>query len=315
MSAIAALDRALRQHNAAALRDLDVRDTAMLEAELPHLRKWMISGTGIEETGDEEVAAAVRAYRGNGTIDGVGHARLLCYGCTREVDGVRLIEEPERLKGLLEYVDLYRYFVRPFRRCYRALLSAYFTYDPEAELSEKGRRGWQELWVFLERRKNLLETPGSDPQWVTALLEHRNLLTRDPTSRYGMAALRGNFGVFDAVRERLGIPEQSWLVRRLVLSILDAAMQLPDQHFKDVVVRLLVLFARQPLMLDYGLSRVIDRYAASKTKEVHARLREFAVLNWGDPRVAANLPHWAGVKPEAREMVAGWLNAGAAQST
>jgi hypothetical protein len=32
------------------------------------------------------------------------------------------------------------------------------------------------------------------------------------------------------------------------------------------------------------------------------------VLNWGDPRVAANLPHWSAVQPEAREMVAGWLN-------
>ena len=166
--------------------------------------------------------------------------------------------------------------------------------------------------MFLERRKNLLETPGSDPQWVTALLEHRNLLTRDPTSRYGMQALRGNFGVFDTVRERLGIPEDSWLVRRLVLSILEAAIQLPDQHFKQAIVRLLVLFAKQPLMLDDGLARVLDRYAASKTKEVHARLREVAVLNWGDPRVAANVPHWSSVKPEAREMVAGWLNAGGA---
>lgn len=310
MDSLNNLSRKLEEANAAALADLDVRDTSILEAEQPHLQKWAGGGAGIEEVTDDEVAAAVKAYRRDGTLDGVGQARLVCYGCAREIDGARLIEEPERMKGLLEYVDRYRYFVRPFRRCYRALLHAYFTYDPEAELSEKGKRGWQELWVFLERRKNLLETPGSDPPWVTALLEHRNLLTRDPTSRYGMQALRGNFGVFDTVRERLGIPEDSWLVRRLVFSITEAALQLPDQHFKQAVVRLLVLFAKQPLMLDYGLARVIDRYAASKTKEVHARLREVAVLNWGDPRDAANLPHWKGVKPEAREMVAGWLNAG-----
>jgi hypothetical protein len=76
-----------------------------------------------------------------------------------------------------------------------------------------------------------------------------------------------------------------------------------------VVVRLLVLFARHPLLLDYGLGKVIDRYAASSSTEPHARLRDFAVRNWGDPRRSSNAPHWKGVKPEARDMVAGWMKA------
>lgn len=308
MSAIEDLERRLREANETALRDLDVRDTALIESELPRLQQWTGGVAGLEEIDDETVDAAVRIYRETGGLEGIGHARAVCYGCIRDVDGVRLIEEPARFKGLLEYVDRFRYFVRPFRRCYRALLHAYFAYDPEAELSEEGRKGWQELWTFLERRKTLLETPGADPEWVTTLLEHRNLLTRDPTSRYGMAALRGNYGAFDALRAKLGIAENSWIVRRLALSILQAALQLTDQHFKAAVVRLLVLFAKHPLMLDYGLARVIERYAASRTTEMHARLREFAVLNWGDPRVPANLAHWSGVKPQAREMVAGWLN-------
>jgi hypothetical protein len=142
---------------------------------------------------------------------------------------------------------------------------------------------------------------------VTTLLENRNLLTRDPTSRYGMAALRGNYASFDMVRSRLGIADESWVMRRLALSMLEAAMQLTDANFKAAVVRLLVIFAKYPLMLDYGLARVIDRYAASDATEAHGRLREFAVLNWGDPRVPANAAHWTGVKPEAREMIAGWL--------
>jgi hypothetical protein len=308
VNAIDQLEQTLRAANAAALEGLDVRDTALIEDELPRLQQWASAGADLEEVDDETVAAAVRIYRETGNLEGIGHARAVCYGCIREIDGVRLIEEPQRIKALIEYVDGFRYLPRPFRRCYRALLHAYFAYDPETELSEGGRKGWQELWVFLERRKNMLETPGSDPGWVTALLEHRNLLTRDPTSRYGMGALRGNSGAFDAVRARLGIAEDSWVVRRLVLSMLQAAIQLTDQHFKDSVVRLLVLFSKHPLLLDYGLARVIDRYAASKTTEVHARLREFVVLNWGDPRVVANLPHWTGVERKAREMVAGWLN-------
>lgn len=309
MSAIDVLDASLRTANEAALRDLDVRDTAIIEDEIAHLQKWGGGGTGLEEIAEDEVDAAVRSYRSTGALEGIRHARAVCYGCIREIDGVRLIEEPALFKGLLDFVDRFRYFVRPFRRCYRALLQAYFEYDPEAEASDAGRKGWQELWVFIERRKNLLETPGSDPEWLTALLEHRNLLTRDPTSRYGMAALRGNYGAFEAVRVRLGIGEDTWIARRLVLSVLQAALQLPEANFKSVVVRLLVLFAKHPLMLDYGIARVIDRYAASATREVHARLREFAVLNWGDPRVPSNLQHWSAVTPAAREMIAGWLNA------
>ena len=309
MNALDQLQHALREANTAALADLDVSDTSILEAELPQLVAWAAMGTGLEVLDDATVDAAVRAYRASGTLDGIGHARLVCYGCVRAIDGAILIEEPERMKALIEYVDRFRFFPRPFRRCYRALLHAYFAYDPEAELSEQGRKGWQEIWTFLVRRRNVLETPGSDPDWVTALLEHRNVLTSDPTSRYGMAALRGNYAAVESLRARLGIPDGSWLMRRLARSVLEAALQLTDDHFKPVVVRLLVLFAKHPLMLDYGLSRVLDRYAASATTEVNARLREVAVLNWGDPRVAENLPHWSGVTPQAREMVAGWLNA------
>jgi hypothetical protein len=144
---------------------------------------------------------------------------------------------------------------------------------------------------------------------VTALLEHRNVLTSDPTSRYGMAALRGNYVAVESLRARLGIPDGSWLMRRLARSVLEAALQLTDEHFKPVVVRLLVLFAKHPLMLDYGLARVLDRYAASATKEMNARLREVAVLNWGDPRLAENAVHWSGVTAQAREMVGEWLGA------
>ena len=308
MNAIDALERTLREANAAALEGIALGDLALLEEELPRLKIWAGGAdTGLEEIEEDAIVGAVRAFRQVNAFDGVAHARLVCYGCMREIDGKRLIEEPARMQTLLDYVDEYRYYPRPFRRCYRPLLHVYFAYDPEAEASDQGRKGWQALWVFLERRKNLLETPGADPDWVTALLENRNLLTRDPTSRYGMAALRGNYGAFDAVRARLGIADNSWVMRRLVLSVLQAALQLGDENFKAVVVRLLVLLGKQPLMLDYGLARVVDRYAACASREPHGRLREFAVLNWGDPRVPANVPHWNGVKPEAREMIAGWM--------
>jgi hypothetical protein len=122
-----------------------------------------------------------------------------------------------------------------------------------------------------------------------------------------MAALMQNSAAFDAIRARLDVPEDSWLVRRLVLAQVDAALGLADQHFKSVVIRLLVQLAKHPAIRDAGLCKVIDRYAASATREAHARLRDFAVMHWGDPRLASSSAAWSCVRPGAREMVAGWL--------
>ena len=141
------------------------------------------------------------------------------------------------------------------------------------------------------------------------MLENRNLLTEDPVTRFGMSALQENYTGFERIRTSLGIPEDSWIVRRLVLAQLNAAVGLPDPMFKQVVVRLLVLLAKHPLIRDQGLCRVIDRYAASASRDVHARLRDFAVMHWGDPRVAANGPRWACLRAGGREMIAAWLNA------
>ena len=307
-AAIDRLEARLREVNAAALAKLDPGDLSGLAAELPKLQVWAVSATGFETLDEERVVAAVREFRDSGILKGLGHARLVCYGCTRDVDGKKLIEEPARFAALIEYVDKYHNHPRPFRRCYRALLDAYFSFDPESA-SDQARQSWPLLRRFLDRRKSWLETPASDPEWVTALLENRNLLSEDPVTRYGMAALQENYAAFERIRARLGIPEDSWIARRLVLAQLNAATGLPDQHFKAVVVRLLVQLAKHPLILDAGLCRVIDRYAATAAKDLHARLRDFAVMHWGDPRVAANSPRWACLRPGGREMIAGWLNA------
>ena len=122
-----------------------------------------------------------------------------------------------------------------------------------------------------------------------------------------MATLGGNYSAFDAIRARLGIPEDAWLVRRLVLAQVEAAVELPDPHFKAVVVRLLVSFAKYPEVRDHGLRKVIDRYAASSSTEVHARLRDFAVMHWGNPTSPLSAPRWSGVRPASREMMTSWM--------
>jgi hypothetical protein len=96
LSALDALERVLSAANAAALDGLDLGELSLLEEELPRLRVWAGSGQGLEEVDEEGVATAARGYRETGAFEGIGHARLLCYGCMREIDGKRLIEEPAR---------------------------------------------------------------------------------------------------------------------------------------------------------------------------------------------------------------------------
>jgi hypothetical protein len=255
-----------------------------------------------------QVASAVRAFQQTGAVESIGQARLLCYGCTVEVDAARLIERPQRFSKLLEYVDRYHLIPRPFRRCYRALLAAYFGYDPEdARATDEGRESWRNLRAFLDRRKNWLETAGAAPAWVRVLLDNRNLLTQEPTARYAMATLGGNTAAFDATRVRLCIADDAWLARRLVMAQVHAAVELTDAHFRSVVVRLLVAFAKHPQVLDHGLRRIVDRYAASSTPEVHARLRDFALMHWGDPTLPAYAARWSAVQPASRAMIASWI--------
>jgi hypothetical protein len=314
-AAIDRLQSRLREASAAALEGLDFADLSVLDAEMPELRAMAAAGTGLEAAEDDRILAAVRAYQHTGVVDNIGQVRSLCYGCTRVVDSKRLIEHPEHFAGLLQSVERYRFNVRPYRRCYRGLLNAYFSYDPDASTAaDDGRRSWRDLRTYLQRRRNSIETPGFDPEWVTALLEHRNLLTEDPAARYGMGALGGNAAAFDAIRERLGIGDDSWLMRRLAQAQLDAALALTDAHFKAVVVRLLVSFAKHPVILDRGLAKVLDRYAASATTEVHARLRDFAVKHWGNPTSPVNAARWSGVRAGVGEMVAAWLKMDTASS-
>ncbi len=310
MDAIERLKWTLHTVTESGLATLDFGDFSGLEAEMALLTAFARSGNGLELLDDDEIAAAVRAFVGSGALETISQARLVCYGCTRVLDGTKLIESAPRFAALLEFVDRYHLSSPAFRRCYRALLDAYFHYDADdPRASDEGRQDWRALRAFLERRKSWLETPRSNPAWVSALLDNRNLLTPTPVARYGMATLGGNAAAFEAVRAQLAITDESWVLRRLVLAQVDAAVELPDARFGSVVVRLLVAFAKYPQVRDAGLRKVIDRYAASSSPQLHARLRDYAVTQWGNPASPLNAPRWSAVRPASRELIASWMKA------
>jgi hypothetical protein len=307
MQAIDRLRRTLTEVTQAGLAGLRLEDDSGLKHDAPHLIAFAGGGDGLERPDTVCVASAVRAYRKTGRVESIAQARLLCYGCTLEVDTSRLIES-RHFSQLLDYVDRYHLIARPFRRCYRALLDAYFVYDPEdAHAIDQGRQSWRTLRTFLDRRKNWLQTAKAAPVWVSVLLDHRNLLTAEPVMRYAMATLEGNYAAFDALRTRLAIADDAWLAPRLALAQVHAAVELTDDHFKSVIERLSASLAQHPQVRDHGLRIVIERYAASAGVDVHPRLRDLALMHWGQPARSPQGSHWEKMNKPAREMMLSWL--------
>ncbi|MES2561770.1 MAG: EH signature domain-containing protein [Pseudomonadota bacterium] len=307
MEQIDRLKRALNQVTRFRLAGLALADDSRLQKDAPNLLAFAGEGDGLERPDTDTLASAARAYRKTERVENVAQARVLCYGCTAELDAEKLIESPP-FTQLLNYVDRYHLNPRPFRRCYRALLDAYFVYDPEdARASDQGKQSWRTLRTFLERRKNWLESARAAPAWVSVLLDHRNLLTPEPATRYAMATLEGNYAVFDALRARLAIAHDAWLARRLAMAQVQAAVELTDAHFKSAIERLLASLAKHPQVRDQGLRMVIDRFAASADVEVYPELRDFAVTSWGLPAQPLQASRWVELNARAREMMRLWL--------
>ena len=103
-----------------------------------------------------------------------------------------------------------RYQSRPriFRRLYRGLLSSYFNYDPEASYAkDAGPDHWQHLQRYLNQHVDHLYTEGINPEWITVLQQHQNLLTNNPCSRYAEALLDGASDAFEEAKRHLGFSE------------------------------------------------------------------------------------------------------------
>jgi hypothetical protein len=307
--ALQRLKQLLEGRTRSSLSRIDTADFSDLEKEARKLRRWIGSSTGSDKPPNDRIVAAMRRFSLSGTLDGVAQAKLVCFGCTQSfgTNRYRIIEQKKLFVALLEYVDQYHRKPRLFRRCYRGLLNGYFSYDPHApDASSDGLSSWDALRKFLDRRKDCIQTPTA-PDWVSALSDHANLLGGEPSKRYGLAALHGDRSAFDALRQRLGITDDSWLIRSLVGAQIDAAVGLTEENFKFALHPLLDLLNEHQLVRDNNLVKLINRYADCTRKDVHARLRDFAVTHWRNPWLPTNEARWGLVRTDAREMIAGWL--------
>jgi hypothetical protein len=239
------------------------------------------------------------------------HARYTCFGCVYPIgqQEFRLIEDERGFPRLLDCVDEYLPNPRSFRKCYHGLLHAYVVYDPEQEASKRaGKENWQLLRTYLDVRVGKIRIHDStEPDWVDSISRNHELLTGRACTELGRKALDGDHSHFESVCKTLEISDQSWVVRNFVWAQLDAAAAKSDSLYRQLLPRLQELLETHPLLLDEGLTRLLERYRTCAQTEVNVGLRDFAVNRWGNPWLQLNDKRWGRVSSEAREMVTGWL--------
>jgi hypothetical protein len=302
-------------HNFAISNDANI---AALEKTLSHSTHKEKMSSLLKELGEwsapppssspDRILVALREFIDHGFTD-LSHARLLCNGCIQSLGeaNYRFIEDPNRFIELLKYVSSFYKQTRPFRRCYRRLLNAYFLYDPKISKFEHSISNAEELRVFLNDYRRYIKTPDFNPEWVTAVSDHKNLLTDKPCERYALAALEGNRDEFNDICKRLEIIDTSWLIGRLVLSTVDAAIGQDDDAFKDYIVPVIQLLDAHPVYINIGLGKLLNRYVSSANHPIHTELREYAVKCWKNPWLSETKENWQYCNHDAREMIASWL--------
>lgn len=304
----AALDLARRV--SAALK-VEIEPAAIprtLSNELQRLETLLRSAANGRPSSDR-LREALHLFRKSGVIPSFSTARILSFGAADQLDQLApLIEDSSLFPTVLDTVDTYKSDPRRFRRCYRGLVHSYFSYDGADEAqSRQGRENWVVLREFLYRRRRSILVTGITPDWVSAIDDNPNLFTDDPVSRYGKLILDGDVSEIEQLRKRLDIGDRSWVMSRLIMAQIGAAITESDSYFAGKVGALLNLLGEHPLLEDDGLTLILDRYSQISSPEVHTQLRDRSVELWQNPWLERNTPKWSRVTSGARSLVSAWL--------
>lgn len=256
---------------------------------------------------------AVRRFWDAQRFDNLKDARLVSFGmCVpSRPAGPCIMEDRQRFQAVLDSrggVDQWVNDPLWYRRCYQGLVRSYFTYDALIDKAPSvGRQNWGDLRDYLNERTRNIVDKRTNPDWVKAAVDHRQLFTEDPCVPYAAAVLDGDTSTIDYVCEQLGVIKASWFLRELVLAQVRQATKLGHERFKERIPMLVKLLEGNKVLRDRGLILMLDKYASVAQPAIDEPLRNAAVDWWGNPWLPSNETRWGGVVPKAREMVAEWL--------
>jgi len=253
------------------------------------------------------IAAAVRQFHCTGQTDSFRDVKLVCYGIAMEVlpDRILLLRDHERVGKLLDIVESFHPQTRKYRRCFQALMIAYFESRPDP--SQDGEhRSWLAIRKFLrEGIPSIRHDPM--PEWADRVIEHRNLFDDDPCEPYGNKVLDGNLSEVREAFSTIGIGRNSWVQIDVFMAAVRTACNSGDHQFRRYIDVALTLLKENPVIQLQGLKRVLDRYALMQPHPEHSAIRAVATDLLGNPLLISNAPRWDGVSLEARKMVSDWI--------
>lgn len=280
-----------------------------IDVILAQMREHAKEGGGRTLSEDLQLEAVRRFWQSH-EVATFRDAYLLSWGLClpHQPSGPCVLEDRGRFEAVLDGVDDWSARPSAFRRCYQGLVKSYFTYDALSESTPPvARRNWELLREYLRDKNGLIRDERANPAWVASAIANPELFGELPCLPYVDALLQGDVSVIDRLCEDLGIAKASWFLRELVLAQIQAATELGNAQFQDLVPRLLELLASNDVLRDRGLIMLLDRYVKVPGTRLHQGLRDSSVLWWGNPWLPSNETRWGGVVPAARTMVADWL--------
>lgn len=234
--------------------------------------------------------------------------KYCCFGLSMSFNSYCLLEDTPNIIRLIKNVLLYQSDARRFMMCYQGLLASYFDYKGLFSPHEDGKRNWLALRGFLA--KHLHDIKNSQPpiEWTKVLDNHKNLLANNPCHRYGEKLLQGDESEFNALKEQLGISDNSWVIQEIISAQVYAATAKNDEDFIAHLPHLLTLLNKHPSVCNTSLAQLLDRYANCQNNAENVLLRNFALQHWGNPWLARKRLAWqTWAKDPVIKMVEKWL--------
>lgn len=263
-------------------------------------------GNGIPPEKDV-ITAAVKQFHRSRQVESFRHAKLICYGISTEIlpDRILLLDDPELVGKLLEIVDGFRPQARKYRRCFQALMTAYFEHKPESP-QDRTHHTWLAIRNFLRTGISSIRHEPM-PEWADKVIEHRNLFEDNPCEPYGKEVLGGYLSQVRETFSTIGISTNSWVQTDVFTAAIRTASNSEGHQFLRHIDVLLRILKENPAIQVLGIRYILDRYAQLDSRPDHTALRVFTIDLLGNPLLVSNAPRWDGVSPEARRMVSDWI--------
>lgn len=253
------------------------------------------------------IAAAIRQFHSSGQFESFRDAKLICYGISTEVlpDRILLLRNPELVEKLLGIVERFRPQTKKYRRCFHALMIAYFEFRPDTS-PNGAHRSWLAIRNFLRAGiPSIRHDPM--PEWAEAVIKHVNLFEDNPCEPYGNKVLDGNLSEIREAFSTIGIGRNSWVQSDVFMAAIRVACNSGDHQFRRYIDVLLRVLEENPGVQLLGLKCILNRYALIHSAPEHTALRVRGVDLLGNPLLTSNAPRWDGVLPDARKMVSDWI--------